>query len=122
MDLYSSPASSPISSQEPMIQDYNSACLLRRKYEAEQKVMTACLSNRVTMIMASKNDPFFNEDNELYQREIQCYRETEEQLQLLVSTANSIPSCEITGCPHHYPQLDNENHSKKKSFFSRFTY
>ncbi|GFT18793.1 hypothetical protein NPIL_363161 [Nephila pilipes] len=72
MDLYSSPATSPISSQEPMTQDYNSACLLRRK-------------------------------------------ETEERLQLLVSTSNFIPSCEITGCPHHYPLLDNENHPKNLS-------
>ncbi|GFS95433.1 hypothetical protein NPIL_283341 [Nephila pilipes] len=68
MDLYSS-ASPPISSQEPMTQDYTSAYLLRREYETEQYVMTTCLSTRVTMITAYKNNPFFNEDDELYQRE-----------------------------------------------------
>ncbi|GFU29349.1 hypothetical protein NPIL_353231 [Nephila pilipes] len=70
MDLYSSPASSPVSFPNPMTQE-DSPCLTRQKVQEE--FLSVLLENTAATLSAYKSRRFFDENDYAFQAELSRY-------------------------------------------------
>ncbi|GFS81177.1 hypothetical protein NPIL_334111 [Nephila pilipes] len=111
MHLHSSPASSPVSSPNPMTQE-DSPCLSRQKAQEEIQFLSILLENTAATLSVDENRRFFDENDYAFQAELSRYRDAEASSNKVKSNYSLAEAVSNAPRPQMAPETSAQNEAR----------